>query len=141
MTHRMTFLTAALALAGAVSVSQAIAQTPGTMTAAGSLAPPGQGPGQEASSPSTSGRSMKSRASVKAMTRSAEASGKLEPAGQAPAPVGMAGAKENRSGAMVNEPSDRSRASVKASTRAAQASGELRPAGEAPRPLGEMPKR
>ncbi len=139
MNQRITLLTAALAVAGALSFAPADAQM--SPTTSGSLAPAGQGPGQAASTPYTSGNSTESRASVKAKTRRAEAAGTLAPAGQAPLPLSKAGTHTGSGSVMPPIMSEQSRASVKAQTRAAQESGDLRPAGEAAKPLSEMPKR
>ena len=103
-----------------------------------SLAPAGQGPGVNASSPAISGRSARPRAQVKAETRSAERSRQLSPAGEAANPAGSGNPEGDKT--MTRRGSAKSRAAVKAETRAAERAGALQPAGEAPRPYTEPPK-
>lgn len=121
---------------GSIAVPSAWAQDKSTPS---SLAPAGQGPGVNASSPATSGKSTKSRAGVKAETKTAEQSGKLQAAGEAPNPTGSANPAGDK--AMTSTGSTRSRAGVKSETKAAESSGSLQPAGQAPQPSGEAPKK
>lgn len=139
MSHRhriaTTFTIAAVALIASAAPT-VWAQNQPTDT---SLAPAGQGPGVNASSPATSGISTRSRASVKAATRSAEQMGTLKPAGEAANPVGIDPSRASK--ALAGTESDRSRAMVKKETRDAASAGELKPAGQAPLPVGEAPKK
>ena len=105
-------------------------------TRSGSLAPAGEGPGAMASAP-TKG-SDRSRASVKAQTKAAEATGGLTPAGQATQPVA---APTREGGALATTGSTKSRSAVKAQTKAAERSGTLQPAGDTPNPVNEPPKK
>ena len=146
MTNRTTFLAASLALAGALTLTlnEASAQAPSMPTRSGSLAPAGEGPGNEASSPYTSGQSNRSRASVKAQTKAAAAARDLTPAGPAEAPVGMPNmisANTDKGRALAPKRSDVSRASVKTQTQSARSAGSLQPAGEAAQPSNEAPRK
>ena len=86
--------------------------------------------------------STKSRATVKAQTRKAEASSQLQQAGEAAAPIGGATTTpmtgEQSTGAKTSRPH---RPTVKRQTQAAERSGTLQPAGDAPQPSSEMPKK
>lgn len=137
MSYRQVTLVAALVAAFTTfAAAPALAQD---KPAATSLAPAGQGPGVNASSPNTSGRSIANRRSVKAATRSAERNGQLRAAGEAPSPEGSANPAGDKT--MAPTGSTKNRAAVKAATKAAASSGSLQPAGEAPRPYTEPPKK
>ena len=131
-----------LAIAAGIATASCLALAQTSPTPSGSLAPAGQGPGVHTSSPETSGMSTKSRATVKAQTRKAEASGQLQQAGEAATPIGGATTTpmtgEQSTGATNSRPH---RPTVKRQTQAAERSGTLQPAGEAPQPSSEMPKK
>ena len=138
MLNRYTLTAITLALA-AVAAQPSLAQTTSGMpTKSGSLAPAGEGPGAEASAAVRHGRSTKSRAMVKAQTKSAETSGALQPAGEAPLP---SGSMLKEGGPMATPSSTKSRAVVKAQTKAAEKNGTLQPAGEATQPVAQTPKK
>jgi len=130
-----------LALATGLASIACMVSAQTSATPSGSMAPAGQGPGATTSSPETSGMSTKSRATVKAQTRKAEASGQLQPAGEAATPIGGATmAPMNGEQTTTTPASHLHRASVKRQTRTAERNGTLQPAGEAPQPSSEKPK-
>ena len=71
-----------------VAALSALAQTPTTPTSSGSMAPAGQGPGSGTAGSEIPRGSTQSRPLVKAQTRQASSTGTLQPAGEAPDPIG-----------------------------------------------------
>jgi hypothetical protein len=120
-----------LIVAGCAAGASAGAFAQGTPTISGSTAssPDGQMPA-------------KSRADVKSQTKAAQKSGKLQPPGEAPQPVGDTSRTQHGDKAMSTAGSSTTtRADVRAQTKAERQVGTLQPAGQAPQPVDEPPKK
>ena len=139
MSYRLTVLLSSLALAGALVSPTVYAADEAGKPTKSSLAPAGEGPGAQGSSPSK--MSDKSRASVKATTKAENMSGGLAPAGNLAAPVGELSRNVDADKSMAPKTSTKSRSDVKADTKGARATGSLQPAGEAAQPVNEAPKK
>lgn len=139
MSLRLTALITSLALAGTFATTMAYAVDEAGKPTKSSMAPAGEGPGSQGSSPSRS--SDKSRAAVKADTKADVKSGNMVPAGQATAPAGMTTTNQDADKSMAPKTSNKSRADVKAETKGERAAGTLQPAGEAPQPSAMAPKK
>ena len=89
----------------------------------------------------TSSASSPSRAEVKSQTKAASRSGKLQPPGEAPQPVGETSRRQHGDKSMAARGTTTTRADVKAQTKAERQSGMLQPPGQAPQPVDEPPKK
>ena len=137
--HKQSFLAQIAFAASAVAMTSAtFAQTPSTPTQSGSMAPAGQGPGTGMGSSAAPSGSTRSRAAVAAKTRQAETAGNLQPAGEAPDPIGGSDTRAIAHKSTTHHRHHKGKHHHRANS--AASTGAIRSTGQAAEPMSEPKK-